>query len=908
MDHQSSSHSHFLPGGNSFPEGVRQRAVGEISSEESQVPEISRASVLRPKTGLDQGESDSRFVIPEQVHQVRQIPDAHYFTGTDPTSPWGRHYLHRSYRRLLAYSDCSSVYPLPWFQTGKAGLFLQSYALRAQHSSQSVHQVGGHCGPGAPPPGNSGSGLPGRLDSLGPLGRGMPKSSQKGSEILGNSGFQNQPQEISPDPELPLRMARPTVGSNFPQTVSSFPEETRHRQVGQVTPPPSFGITKGTGEGARLSTVCLGGRSGVEIQIEGHQQDLDQESELSSKRQEEKDSSNSSVTSSTMVVGDKSPKIGSSSLSTSFSRDPYGRVADWLGRSCSRQVSSGDLVTLSQSPPHQCVGSDGSVPLSQEVETETELPYQTSSGQSSNCSLPEQTGFSIETDQSCNDCNSLSGQEEVVASLSHSSGGSPKCSSGLSLPDLSARVRMVAGHRVIPMGVSSDPKPPGGSVCDGSQSQTSVLRGPQPGPSGFSHGRPVSELGQMGADIPVSSGQLSFEGPAQAKILQRQGGSDCPQLAEEQLVPSPSGAQAAAAPDTQSSVVSGSANQDCIRFILDNEQLDFMGFLKFAAKRRFDIDPANMDFTEADKTESTVRQYDSAFRKLASYIRLHKPSEMSINVALSFFRHLHTSGLAASTVTATKSALSKVFYYGFDMRLNDVCFASIARSCAKLRPASRPEMLSWSLNKVLRLASNIDNSSCSYQQLLRKTLFLIALASGARMSEMAALARDKGFAVFLPSGEVSLSPHPKFLAKNEDPQNRWAPWKIIPLQQDSSLCPVESLCAYLERTVSWCSGSLFKREKGGTLSINGIRQQILYFIKEADPDSVPKAHQVRAIATSTNFFQFMDFEALTKYTGWKSPRVFMRHYFKNIEALKFFAVAAGKVVTPAQNDSEEEEL
>ena len=71
---------------------------------------------------------------------------------------------------------------------------------------------------------------------------------------------------------------------------------------------------------------------------------------------------------------------------------------------------------------------------------------------------------------------------------------------------------------------------------------------------------------------------------------------------------------------------------------------------------------------------------------------------------------------------------------------------------------------------------------------------------------------------------------------------------------------------------------------------------------------MPKAHQVRAIATSTNFFQFMDFEALTKYTGWKSPRVFMRHYFKNIEALKFFAVAAGKVVTPAQNDSEEEEL
>ena len=127
------------------------------------------------------------------------------------------------------------------------------------------------------------------------------------------------------------------------------------------------------------------------------------------------------------------------------------------------------------------------------------------------------------------------------------------------------------------------------------------------------------------------------------------------------------------------------------------------------------------------------------------------------------------------------------------------------------------------------------------------------------------------------------------------------------LLQDSSLCPVEALRVYLERTVSWRSGSLFRRERGGTLTINGIRQQILYLIKEVDPDSVPKAHQVRAIATSINFFQFMDFQALSQYTGWKSSRVFMRHYFKNIDALKFYAVAAGKVVTPSQDDSETEE-
>ena len=116
------------------------------------------------------------------------------------------------------------------------------------------------------------------------------------------------------------------------------------------------------------------------------------------------------------------------------------------------------------------------------------------------------------------------------------------------------------------------------------------------------------------------------------------------------------------------------------------------------------------------------------------------------------------------------------------------------------------------------------------------------------------LSRDKGFIKLLSSGEALLSPHAKFLAKNEDPQNRWQPWKIVPLPQDPSLCPVHALTVYLDRTKTWSSGPLFRREKGGTITINDIRQQILYFIKSADPVSVPKAHQVRALATSVNFF------------------------------------------------------
>ena len=89
-------------------------------------------------------------------------------------------------------------------------------------------------------------------------------------------------------------------------------------------------------------------------------------------------------------------------------------------------------------------------------------------------------------------------------------------------------------------------------------------------------------------------------------------------------------------------------------------------------------------------------------------------------VKFSFFRSLHESGLAANTITTTKSALNKIFYYGFDIDLKDPRYASIPKSCARLRPTQRPESFSWSLNEVLRLASSTDAASCQYQKCFRK--------------------------------------------------------------------------------------------------------------------------------------------------------------------------------------------
>ena len=325
-----------------------------------------------------------------------------------------------------------------------------------------------------------------------------------------------------------------------------------------------------------------------------------------------------------------------------------------------------------------------------------------------------------------------------------------------------------------------------------------------------------------------------------------------------------------------------------------------MDFLEFALRRGEEIDEEFTRFVESYKRESTARQYNSSFKKFVAFLHDVRLTRMTKNLAIAFFKSLHDRGLVHTTIATIKSSLRKIFWYGFQIDLNNDLFSSIPRACAMLNPRDPPSEISWSLNKVLSFASELDHSSVSYTLLLRKTLFLLALASGARLSEVSTLSRDEGHVSFLPSGEVDLRPHPRFLAKNEDPARRWQPWRIVPLPQFPSLCPVSALRAYLDRTSSLTSGRLFVREEGGTLTTDGVRQQILYFIKTADPGSVPKGQETRKVATSVNFFHHMVFDDLCKYTGWKSQRVFHRHYLRNIEDLRLPTVAAGKVVVPKQ--------
>ena len=120
-----------------------------------------------------------------------------------------------------------------------------------------------------------------------------------------------------------------------------------------------------------------------------------------------------------------------------------------------------------------------------------------------------------------------------------------------------------------------------------------------------------------------------------------------------------------------------------------------------------------------------------------------------------------------------------------------------------------------------------------------------------------------------------------------------------PLPEMPNLCPVLNLKRYLELTRHFSGDQLFRGNEGSNLSVKDLGGKIIEFVNGADPNKHMSVHMLRKIASSLNFFQFMDFQDLSKMTGWKSNRVFYRHYFTNIESLSLPVVAAGKVIPPS---------
>ena len=424
--------------------------------------------------------------------------------------------------------------------------------------------------------------------------------------------------------------------------------------------------------------------------------------------------------------------------------------------------------------------------------------------------------------------------------------------------------------------------PPSGHVCNKVQLQTSPVCVSSTGPQCMGCGRPNSLLGKPGhvrfsPSIVTGQGGQQTVGPS----LQ-EGNPHSPGLAQHAMVLGPGGtvvsdpslpAQSPRPSDTaiQLGTSQESEQSKPTRLAPRAEAIKEQGFSSPVATR-----------IEAHQRSSTRTVYEA---KWTVFIRWCESSQvdfrsLSIKQIADFLLHLfQEKNLQPSTIDGYRSAIADKLGSSSLNVSKDKNLTRLLDSFHRDRPKGRRGIPSWNLSLVLHQLTKPPFEplrKASLKHLTFKTVFLLALGSGKRRSEIHAWL-NKNIRHQADWSKVSLYPSPSFLAKNhlakEGPEcvapvviPALAPTLDKSLKEDRSLCPVRALHYYLDKTQDLSQGKelvFVSFKKGFTKDISPatisswIKQTVILCYDLSDQESLTlhqvKAHDVRAFAASKAF-------------------------------------------------------
>lgn len=273
------------------------------------------------------------------------------------------------------------------------------------------------------------------------------------------------------------------------------------------------------------------------------------------------------------------------------------------------------------------------------------------------------------------------------------------------------------------------------------------------------------------------------------------------------------------------------------------------------------------------------------------------------------------SKLAVSTIKGYRSLLSTVFRHrGIDLS-QDRDLRDLLKSFETTKQTLRPP--SWNLDVVLKFLCSRKFepiSQATLRDVTKKTLFLLALATAKRVSEIHAIQKQVGFNRNGAICALRLD----FLAKNENPSKPWPGTFEVPnltdlvgQEEERLLCPVRALKAYISRTKDvrgsssslWCS----VKDPQKPLSKNALSFFLRETIREAhllcEEENFGllkvKAHEIRAIATSLAYRKNMSVKQIMEATFWRSDSVFASHYLREVRVDYEKCYALGPYVATA---------
>ena len=297
------------------------------------------------------------------------------------------------------------------------------------------------------------------------------------------------------------------------------------------------------------------------------------------------------------------------------------------------------------------------------------------------------------------------------------------------------------------------------------------------------------------------------------------------------------------------------------------------------------------------RRKSTRLNYQARWGKFRKWCRdfHHRSSEPTIPKIAEFLTFLFkTEKAAVSTIKGYRAMLSSVFKFC----LPDISSSPILKDlvCSFEISAPRPLHHSppWDLDKVLEYLSGPPFeplADASFRNKTRKAQFLVAMATAKRVGELQALS----FSVSHRGDDLVLHYDPLFLAKTKSVSNPLPRSVIVQSLTDfvgdlpeRVLCPVRAI-RYLRRaarSVEFTPSRLFVSPLDPKRTMSFFLRQLITESGAVSSLVPPRAHDIRGIATSLNYYSNLSISAIKEAATWKSNRVFAMRYLKDMSATR----------------------
>ena len=299
--------------------------------------------------------------------------------------------------------------------------------------------------------------------------------------------------------------------------------------------------------------------------------------------------------------------------------------------------------------------------------------------------------------------------------------------------------------------------------------------------------------------------------------------------------------------------------------------------------------------------QSTRDTYDSRlapFREWCSKIPCD-PSSAPLGAVADFLISRFDKGLTVVTLRSYRSAIASC-HRGFSdgsSVSNSKFLTRLFQSFFLKRPPSKTLLPVWSLPAVLKVLASAPFEplhKASLRLLTLKTAFLVAIASGHRVSSLRALCVDPGHLRWEASG-VRLIPRMGFIAKNQSlksgPVEIFLPAisTLSSVEEDKVWCPVRALKWYVDRTKSIrASSSLFVATIAPhkEVATSTLARWLVECIEMAGTEAIltdrVRAHDTRSVSSSWALFNGACLKDIQQAAFWSNLNSFISCYLKDV--------------------------